>query len=569
VNTYVSAPTKHNQTPQQSAPPLSESKALLDDIHPKAIQLKATQAMMNVGSHNQNMLALQAKMSGSTHVQKLQTQQVSIKQASQRNVSLPIQRLKDNELLQETSNSIASTQLEQKSNNTGLESQLLETNSTAETIQREVYTHHKKPTAKVNIEKIKNAKKIAKNISDTVDRVRPLAVDWRQFSNESGYLKNWYKNANQQYQLGGNGDVNFLHASFGYAVETLACEQLSNVEFGLNIGLQVASGHTRPDVEIKDDADNIVSWMDITTDAEKNHTNKKTGSGWKTHPYVCEILYPSLVSDEVFTASDHPFFSQEGQLLTSKAKNRREATEGVMLDMYGAIDSFKEENPEFTGPGGNQNNKKSVVKDFALQEFGEEFGGKKINQTMASTFNYLGFNSGHFGFKKEKQSNYGFNTYVRNTAQPDLDQRNTNLFEGQHTQVEKSLHRFQHSPQMTGFHSEWEQAEALQKEDQLRREYMRKACIEVSEKLKAAHLKLRLMPDAPGQKIIMEKMIVHLFRAPFNGDIQQGLLWIKEAQALLEWFDETEKHFTPQTINFNHAWGNSPGNNPGSGDMDI
>lgn len=476
-----------------------------------------------------------------------------------------------------------------KLNNTGLPDHALQTapaqlssdplathSPTQAVVQRDVYPHHEKPTAKVDAQKILSAKKIAQHISDIVDRVRPVAVDWRQFSGEQGYLKNWHAQADTYYKSGGTTDAKFLHTSFGYAIETLACRQLSNAMEGLNIALQVSTGHTRPDVEITDNGDNIVSWMDITTNAEKDHTGKKSGGGWSTHPYVCEILYDSLTPDEVFTASNHPFYSQEGQLLANKAQHRSEAYDTVKLDMLNFFDSQRVDNPQFMGPGGNQSTKKKAIKEFAREEFGEDFGGNQIDKTMTGTLLHLGLNPGHFGYKKGKQSIYGFNQYVTDTAQPDIDKRNQQLFNQHHSSVGESLHRYQYSPQMEGFQSSWQQLEQQkneqmqrQKEEQLRKDFMRKACILEAEKLKAAYLKLGNMTEVPNYKFMANKMASHLFKMPIDGEIAKGNSWLQECSALLEWFNEIVKHFTVPVLN-NQYFGGPPGSgNPSGESMDF
>ena len=66
--------------------------------------------------------------------------------------------------------------------------------------------------------------------------------------------------------------------------------------------LQVASGHTRPDIVLTQPDGTVVAWLDITSDGSQGHVKLKTGAGWTTHPYVAEILYPALDPQEILTA---------------------------------------------------------------------------------------------------------------------------------------------------------------------------------------------------------------------------------------------------------------------------
>jgi hypothetical protein len=53
---------------------------------------------------------------------------------------------------------------------------------------------------------------------------------------------------------------------------------------------------TRPDIVVKDDDGDEVGWFDITAENNQNHIDRKTHSGWRTKPYVAEILYPSMAN---------------------------------------------------------------------------------------------------------------------------------------------------------------------------------------------------------------------------------------------------------------------------------
>lgn len=116
-------------------------------------------------------------------------------------------------------------------------------------------------------------------------------------SDGGGYLDRWLDLATMY--LGDNTTVpNFIHAAYGYAVETLTNMQLGSINGDLPAGWavqsQVTQGMTRPDIVVFNAAAKQVAWLDITSDGSPGHIFSKAGGGWKTKDYVSEILYPAL-----------------------------------------------------------------------------------------------------------------------------------------------------------------------------------------------------------------------------------------------------------------------------------
>ncbi|MDP2314524.1 MAG: hypothetical protein Q8P41_16600 [Pseudomonadota bacterium] len=99
--------------------------------------------------------------------------------------------------------------------------------------------------------------------------------------------------------LGALSDTPFIHAAYGYAVESLANASMntgsldSALPNGHTLSTQATRGATRPDIVTKN-AGKDVGWFDITASASEAHIFNKTGSGWTTRPYVAEVTYPSL-----------------------------------------------------------------------------------------------------------------------------------------------------------------------------------------------------------------------------------------------------------------------------------
>lgn len=111
------------------------------------------------------------------------------------------------------------------------------------------------------------------------------------FDEIDGYTRRWldvYAGFQQ------DGSREFIHAAFGYAIESYACKTgLPEVPSGYSIRLQATRGATRPDIVIKKGKTDL-AWFDITSDAQAGHILEKFHSGWGTLGYIAELLYPSL-----------------------------------------------------------------------------------------------------------------------------------------------------------------------------------------------------------------------------------------------------------------------------------
>jgi hypothetical protein len=114
------------------------------------------------------------------------------------------------------------------------------------------------------------------------------------------FFKRWQETALAY--LEDENDKAFLHARYGYAVETYVNEQLSTLTVTLPHGCtphkQVTFGGSRPDVIVRASGADI-AWFDITSADSAGHIYLKYHSGWSVRPYVAEITYPALDLDRI------------------------------------------------------------------------------------------------------------------------------------------------------------------------------------------------------------------------------------------------------------------------------
>jgi len=142
---------------------------------------------------------------------------------------------------------------------------------------------------------------------------------------EGSYLDRWVKTFTE-FTTTGEVPV-FFFASYGYAVETLASPFFLGRNFdGYKVNDQVSHGHTRPDFVISRGGDEI-AWLDITSSASQGHIFSKQGSGWKTRPYVAEILY-EMPNPKNFAQT------ASGKLTEDQLKALNKAQEDQALRMF-------------------------------------------------------------------------------------------------------------------------------------------------------------------------------------------------------------------------------------------
>lgn len=269
-------------------------------------------------------------------------------------------------------------------------------------------------------------------INKRVLQARKDAVAWQAFAaeNSNKHLKLWFQSAHSFVQ-NPEGEPSMIHARFGYAIETLACNGLAGTHGGLKIDLQVASGHTRPDIVVSDGVTEL-AWIDITSEKSKEHILGKDGSGWRRRPFVYEVLYDQLDLKELLASTNDHFYNEYGKFAAEEHQIEYDATEEVRTGARNEFIKFRDSNNWETGIG-NKTNKKAQTRDFLFTLTGSEDmyveDHRENLKLTKGALHYFGLNSGPFGFKsgEGKESNSVGKEFVRRMAQPEIDQRKNTL----------------------------------------------------------------------------------------------------------------------------------------------
>ena len=379
----------------------------------------------------------------------------------------------------------------------------------------------------------------AKQVADLVDQLattmRAVALDWESFENESGYLGTWYKTAKSYAESSFEEDIDFVHARFGYAIETLVSKTLNAKEYGLNVDLQVASGHTRPDIVLTLDDKTVVAWLDITSEGSKGHVKKKDSTGWKTHPYVAEILYDALDPKEILTGGSNPINKLKGEYFKEKVENRDQSYSEVKKEMKDKVKSIATTH-SFSNPHGNQSEKKELVKREFNTAFGSSFLGGNTNQIAKGTLSGLEFNPGHFGFKGGKESSEGLNTYIRKNGQSKWDLRNQESVDTRSKKVKMDLEEFNYFPQVEQFSQMTTNKEMDEKS--LLQGYIRQGMLKAKDELFGLGLNLSKFGKISGADSVKNDVLKQMSKMDNCNSDEEIEKWTKEAVKLAKMVKE-------------------------------
>jgi hypothetical protein len=188
----------------------------------------------------------------------------------------------------------------------------------------------------------------------------------------------------------------FAPARYGYAVESYANSQLGTLQAALPGGytfqIQGGRGMTRPDFIVFDNLGHEVGWFDVTSDGSIGHIDKKTGTGWNGKPYVAEITYPALNTDNLAMSG-----SSIGQRVKARnsAKRIREAwashVESYRQKFLASYEHYK----NISGDSETKANKMSWAKDALSLRFYQHV----VKGTLAKSL---------LRALSEKPSDYGF-----------------------------------------------------------------------------------------------------------------------------------------------------------------
>lgn len=265
-------------------------------------------------------------------------------------------------------------------------------------------------------------------IEKRVDQARGMALNWNQINfNDQGYLGLWARTA-RDYFNNPRKVPDFIHARFGYAIETIACSSLPSAYAGLSIDFQVAEGHTRPDIVLSHPTDGVVGWLDITSHDSANHILGKDGAGWRSKPFVYEIFYNALSLPEVLTGLVDPVYKAWGEYLSIKNQIVQEESEKKRTELRNKLLKLQEDNKWQTGIG-NAAAKRNLTKGL-LEELGMKLGRDSQKATRGAlavadiSDGPYGYNAGEIGTNSRKAKEY-----IRDKAAPEIKER--------HAEVEK------------------------------------------------------------------------------------------------------------------------------------
>lgn len=266
-------------------------------------------------------------------------------------------------------------------------------------------------------------------IETRVDQARGIALNWNQIDfNDQGYLGLWARTA-REYFNNPREVPDFIHARFGYAIETIACSNLPPQYAGLSIDFQVAVGHTRPDIVLSHATDGVVGWLDITSIDSANHILGKDGAGWRNKPFVYEVFYNALSLPEVLTGLVDPVYKAWGEYLSIKNQIVQEEKEQKRTELRNRLLKLQEDNGWKTGIG-NAAIKRNLTKEL-LETLDMDLGSNSQKATRGAlavadiSDGPYGYNVGGIGTDSSKAKKY-----ISDKAAP--------VIEGRHAAVERN-----------------------------------------------------------------------------------------------------------------------------------
>lgn len=268
---------------------------------------------------------------------------------------------------------------------------------------------------------------IIDDIDAHVDQARALAMQWRNYLNsDKPHLANWAAAAKAYYD---NPRIvpEFIHARFGYAVETLACDNLNTNRGKLHIDYQVTVGSTRPDIVILDkNTKEQISWVDITSKDSQNHILGKSSSGWKTRPFVYEILYDPLKLNEILTGSSDPIFLALGNYLSDKHEIQTKEHAKKLQELTDALNKLRSDNNWETGYGNVKDKQEDTKKMLTSAPLNMDLG-LNVNLSAKGALALANLNPGPFGYAKGKTDSYAAKYWLDTTAAPKIKKKQDKL----------------------------------------------------------------------------------------------------------------------------------------------
>jgi hypothetical protein len=261
---------------------------------------------------------------------------------------------------------------------------------------------------------------VVSEVERRVDHARGLALNWHALnSTDTGYVGLWARTAKGYFEAP-KVVPEFIHARFGYAIETLACGDLPSQHAGLSIGFQVSTGHTRPDIVLTHPVDGVVGWLDITSSDSANHILGKDGAGWRTKPFVYEVFYTPLSLPEVLTGLQDPVYRAWGEYVSSKNDVVHEKEEEQRTRLRNALLELQEHHRWTTGTDDAMGKQKAT--ESLLTSLGMTLG-RSNKQASRGALAVADINDGPFGYSVggTKTDRAVANAFIKTQAAPEIE----------------------------------------------------------------------------------------------------------------------------------------------------
>jgi hypothetical protein len=274
---------------------------------------------------------------------------------------------------------------------------------------------------------------VVDHVESRVDHARGLALNWHALNVEdTGYLGLWARTAKVYFE---NPKVvpEFIHARFGYAIETLACGDLPSQHAGLSVNFQVSTGHTRPDIVLTHPVDGVVAWLDITSRDSADHILGKDGAGWRTKPFVYEVFYTPLALPEILTGLQDPVYRAWGEYLSTKNEVTHEKEEEKRVGLRNELLKLQEANTWTTGLSDAAEKKRAT--QSLLEGLGMDLG-RANQQATRGALAVADINDGPFGYNVggTKTDSSVAKAFIKAQAAPEIEE--------QHAQIEQNYLEF-------------------------------------------------------------------------------------------------------------------------------
>lgn len=391
--------------------------------------------------------------------------------------------------------------------------------------------NHSKNNAHSNLRKLHKdeMEQLLDLILTKVETARERALQWQdfEFENESGHLKKWYRSA-KGYVDDPKEAHSFLSADFGYAIESIACKELGNAFGNFDIKFQVSEGHTRPDIVVLHN-NNELGWLDITSIKSKGHIFKKTGSGWKSKPFVYEIFYDELNAQDLFENSSNSYYKEYGEFVQEENKIVAQETLKITDKWRYGLSKFRSK-ANLDKVKGGVKKREQLTKAYLLRKTGNTLNTKNNRQALKGAITYLGGSHTVYGYKTGKQETQTIKEAVRIRAKENIKERKEELNTDTNESTSAALQGYQQHPLVQQF-------DGLYQSDDTNRTTVQKGLALKSALVEQEKL-LRWKQSIIEEDTIVEYIDKVLVAFPIALEVDQLTSWITSATRLISGLKE-------------------------------